>query len=182
MHEEREIPDEITEEEYESEDSSEEYKSRHELRKAYWEIALPYIKEANKNADGTGPFAKVSAGKNNYIDGFFGMQIIHLYCKVNQQPQLCSAGLWIDCGDETRNKKAFDFLYAHREEIEAHVSMPIVWNRKDEHRACSIDVVLPDSNIWNKNDWPRMAQFQAKTTKELADYVVRAYEQTLKDM
>ena len=44
------------------------------------------------------------------------------------------------------------------------------------------DVVLPDSNIWNKNDWPRMAQFQAKTTKELADYVVRAYEQTLKDM
>ena len=173
---------EITEEEYESEDSSEEYKSRHELRKAYWEIALPYIKEANKNADGTGPFAKVSAGKNNYIDGFFGMQIIHLYCKVNQQPQLCSAGLWIDCGDETRNKKAFDFLYAHREEIEAHVSMPIVWNRKDEHRACSIDVVLPDSNIWNKNDWPRMAQFQAKTTKELADYVVRAYEQTLKDM
>ena len=182
VHEEREIPDEITEEEYESEDSSEEYKSRHELRKAYWEIALPYIKEANKNADGTGPFAKVSAGKNNYIDGFFGMQIIHLYCKVNQQPQLCSAGLWIDCGDETRNKKAFDFLYAHREEIEAHVSMPIVWNRKDEHRACSIDVVLPDSNIWNKNDWPRMAQFQAKTTKELADYVVRAYEQTLKDM
>ena len=182
VHEEREIPDEITEEEYESEDSSEEYKSRHELRKAYWEIALPYIKEANKNADGTGPFAKVSAGKNNYIDGFFGMQIIHLYCKVNQQPQLCSAGLWIDCGDETRNKKAFDFLYAHREEIEAHVSMPIVWNRKDEHRACSIDVVLPDSNIWNKNDLPRMAQFQAKTTKELADYVVRAYEQTLKDM
>ena len=73
-------------------------------------------------------------------------------------------------------------MYAHREEIEAHVSMPIVWNRKDEHRACSIDVVLPDSNIWNKNDWPRMAQFQAKTTKELADYVVRAYAQTLKDM
>ena len=60
--------------------------------------------------------------------------------------------------------------------------MPIVWNRKDEHRACSIDVVLPDSNIWNKNDWPRMAQFQAKTTKELADYVMRAYEQLLRDM
>ena len=60
--------------------------------------------------------------------------------------------------------------------------MPIVWDRKDGYRACSIDVVLPDTNIWDKNDWPRMAQFHAKMTKELADYVVRAYEQMLRDM
>lgn len=183
VHEEREIPAEINEEEYTAQCSSEaEYKSRHELRKAYWEFALPYIRKANINADGTGPYSKVSAGKSNYIDGFFGIQIIHLYCKVNQQPQLCSAGLWIDCGDEARNKKAFDFLHAHREEIEARVSMPIVWDRKDGHRACSIDVILPDTNIWDRNDWPRMAQFQAKMTKELADYVVHTYEQTLKEM
>lgn len=60
--------------------------------------------------------------------------------------------------------------------------MPIVWDRKDGYRACSIDVVLPDTNIWDKNDWPRMAQFHAKMTKELAGYVVRAYEQLLRDM
>ena len=67
-------------------------------------------------------------------------------------------------------------LYSHKDEIESKISMPIIWVRKDDHRACSISVVLSGVDFTNSEEWPAIAGFQAKILKELADYAFYPYQ------
>lgn len=48
--------------------------------------------------------------------------------------------LYIDTGDQARNKEIFDALKARREEIEATFGGPLKWERMDEKRASRIAV------------------------------------------
>ena len=66
----------------------------------------------------------------------------------------------------------FDMLYVHKEEIESAIDQPIMWKRKDKKRACSIDIVLPDADYSDKQQWAKIASFHAKYAKMLADVVV----------
>lgn len=151
--------------------------TRGEWRKAYWTQALPVIKEAH---GGNGPYSNVNPSMNTYSDGFFGIRGIHLYCSIVLKPHRCLAGLWIDTGETDSSKKMFDVIYAHKDEIEAKMSMPIVWNRKEDKRSCSIDILLEDADYTDQEQWPELISFHAKMTKELADNIVYVYEDEIR--
>ena len=166
----REIPEEITEETVaENLEDIDIGETRYEWRKSYWTYALPFIKEAH---GGDGPYCNVNPTEGNSEDGFFGLPGIHLYCAINLRPSSARVGLWIDTGDNASSKAMFDMLYEHREEIESAIDQPIVWNRKDKKRACSIDILLPDVDYTDKEQWAKIATFHSKYTKMLADVVV----------
>ena len=66
--------------------------------------------------------------------------------------------LYIDGGDKDQNKNRFDFLFAHREPIEAAVGEPLRWERLDNRRACRIAVytkaqILTDADSPVLLDW-----------------------------
>lgn len=151
---------------------------RHAARFNYWSYALPIIREAH---GGVGhPYGNVSPTESNSKDGFFGLRCIHLYCTVGmKKPLHCVAGLWIDTGDKEQNKRLFDLLYSHKAEIESKMTMPVVWNRKDDNRASSIDVVLDEADFTDQTQWDMISKFHAKMTKELADHIVTAYADEL---
>lgn len=46
--------------------------------------------------------------------------------------------LYIDVGDQAKNKVAFDALYEVRDAIEAEIEQPVVWGRLDDKRASRI--------------------------------------------
>lgn len=170
----RAIPDELPQvTEPEVEPSAEDV--RHEARLNYWTYALPIIKEAQ---GGPGhPYGNVNPTESSYKDGFFGIGGLHLYCSVGmKKPIHCNAGLWIDTGKQDTSKIIFDLLYSHKEEIESKVSMPIVWDRKDDKNASSIDFVLEGVDFTNREQWDTISNFHAKMLKELSDYVFYPYE------
>lgn len=145
-----------------------------DIRLAYWQYALPQIQEAQGGAGH--PYGNVNPSASNYKDGFFGVAGIHLYCGIAQRPHKASAGLWIDTGKKDSCKAIFDAIYSHKDEIESKVSMPIMWQRKDDHRTCSISIVLPDVDFTNTEEWSKIASFHAKMLKELADYAFYPYQ------
>lgn len=152
---------------------------RHRLRRGYWTYALPLIKEAQGGAGH--PYGNVNPTEGYSIDGFFGIAGIHLYCMVSmKKPLCCKAGIWIDTGHADTNKALFDLLYAHKEEIEAKVSMPLIWARKDQSIASSIDFILEQADFTDKSQWTAIGAFHAKMSKQLADYVFYPYEQEIR--
>lgn len=154
---------------------------RRAARYSYWSYALPIIREAH---GGSGhPYGNVSPTESSNKDGFFGIRCIHLYCTVGlKKPLRCIAGLWIDTGVKEQNERVFDMLLSHREEIESNMSMPIVWDRKEDNRASSIDVILTDVDFTDQTQWDQISRFHAKMTKELADNIVYAYAQELNEV
>lgn len=146
----------------------------HAARFNYWSYALPIIREVH---GGIGhPYGNVSPTESNSKDGFFGLRCIHLYCSVGlKKPLHCGVRLWIDTGIKEQNERVFDMLYSHKNEIESKISMPIKWNRKDEKRACSIDIILEDADFTDKAQWEKISVFHANMSKELSDHIVTAY-------
>ena len=62
-----------------------------------------------------------------------------------KQHRMAGVSLYIDVGEEVRNKKAFDSLMAERETIESNLNEPLEWSRLDHRRASRIDAARPGS-------------------------------------
>lgn len=173
IHDGRSIPEELPKTVEQSPISASE--KRYAARFNYWTYALPIIRKAH---GGKGhPYGKVSPSESSYKGGFFGLRCIHLYCSISlKKPLHCGVGLWIDTGIKEQNERVFDMLYSHKNEIESKISMPIKWNRKDEKRACSIDIILEDADFTDEEQWKKISEFHADMSKELSDHIVTAYE------
>ena len=93
-------------------------------RRKYWELALAEIKEAH-GPDGS--FRNVNPKTNYWINGWFGIGGFSLSCcaRLNQ----VSAGIDLAKGDRDKNKAAFDYLYARKDEIEKAMGAPLNWFR-----------------------------------------------------
>ncbi|MCR5436232.1 MAG: DUF4268 domain-containing protein [Treponema sp.] len=176
LNDQREIPPEITKEsETQINDDIEIGASRHEKRKAYWTYLLPILK-SNLN----GPYANVNPSKNQAIDGFFGVSGIHLYCSISMRLNKVAVGFWIDTGDSYTSKKIYDLIYKDKEQIEEKIGIKLDWDRKDNSRSCSINAILNDVDYTDKEQWPKLAEFQAKYAKLLADNVFYPREEEIR--
>ena len=174
----REIPAEITEETISQVDDDIEIgTSRHEKRKAYWTYLLPILR-ANLN----GPYGNVNPTKSYSIDGFFGVSGIHLYCAISMRLNKVLTGLWIDTGDTVTSKKLFDYLYHDKEEIEEKIGIKLDWDKKEKARACSISAIMNDVDYTDKEQWPKIADFQSNYAKLLADIVFYPKEDVIKQI
>ena len=95
--------------------------SRHEIRKRYWEYALPGIRAAFGN---NGPFSNVNPVTNNYVSGFIGIPGVCINCVSNFDG--VRVEFYLGMPAKERNKAAFDYLFDRKEEIEA--DMGLLWS------------------------------------------------------
>ena len=82
----------------------------------------------------------------------------------------------IDTGDKKSSKAIYDVIFRHRNEIEQKVARPINWYRNDDHQSCGLNMILENVDYRNVNDWPIIAEFHAKSSKELADYAFYPFQ------
>ena len=146
--------------------------TRYEIRKKYWTYALDQIREAVAK-DGEGPFSSVNPGKDNWINGYFGVQGFNLCCVANYDS--ARVEVYMGKADNAENKKAFDLLWSHKDTIEEALGERLQWDRGDGKKSSKIFYGITEVSIANEDDWPVMAKFHAKWVAKLYKAVVIPY-------
>lgn len=141
---------------------------RYELRKRYWTYALPMIKEAHSHR---GSFSNVNPSTSNWISGYFGIGGFSINCVANYDEARIE--FWLSSNDVAKNKRGFDILFEHKEEIEAKIGTSnLNWNKANENKASWITYTLENVSITKESDWPRMAKFHADWGAKIADAMI----------
>ncbi len=150
----------------ENEGTEDEIGTRYEIRRKYWTYALDFIHEVH----GDSCFNNVNGSKENWIGGFFGVSGFSICCVANYDS--ARVEIYLGKSDKTANKKAFDLLINHRNEIEEKMGVPLVWNRNDDAKGSKIYYQLSGVSIENEVDWLQMARFHAEWSKKFYDVVI----------
>ena len=151
----------------ENESAEEEAGTRYELRRKYWAYALDFIKEINaENAS----FANVNPSKENWISGFIGISGFKISCLANID--FVRVDLHLGKVKKEENKKAFDMLMTHKDDIENALGVSLIWSRGDDIKTSKISYQLNGVSIYNETDWLQMANFHAVWRKKFYDVIV----------
>lgn len=151
----------------ENESAEEEAGTRYELRRKYWAYALDFIKEINaENAS----FANVNPSKENWISGFIGISGFKISCLANID--FVRVDLHLGKVKKEENKKAFDMLMTHKDDIENALGVSLIWSRGDDIKTSKISYQLNGVSIYNETDWLQMANFHAVWSKKFYDVIV----------
>lgn len=141
--------------------------TRFELRRQYWAYALGLIQQAHGEK---GSFCNVHPSKENWINGFFGVNGFSLCCVANYDS--ARVELYLGKPRKEDNKKTFDMLFAQKAEIEKALGVSLTWNRGDNIKSSKVFCQLDGVSIENEEDWPRMAQYHANWSKKFYDVLV----------
>lgn len=150
----------------ESDKDDAELGTRYEVRRKYWAHALKYIHEAH----GDRCFSNVNPSKENWINGFFGVNGFSICCVANYDS--ARVELYFGKADKEANKKAFDDLIKYRVEIEQTLGQSLIWERNDDIKASKVYCKLENVSIENEVDWLQMAKFHAEWSKKIYDVIV----------
>lgn len=141
--------------------------TRYELRRKYWAYALELIKEAHGEG---GSFCNVNPSKENWINGFFGVSGFNISCIANFDS--ARVDLYLGKAKKEENKKGFDMLMSHKDDIEKALGVSLVWSRGDDIKSSKISYQLNGVSIENETDWLQMARFHAEWSKKFYDAIV----------
>lgn len=140
---------------------------RFEIRKKYWEYALPIIQKENAHR---GTFSGCNPTTSNTTSGFFGIRGFCISCIANYDN--ARIDFYLGNQDTQKNKKTFDMLYKHKNEIEDKLGISLKWDRADNYKASWICYHLYDVSITNESDWLRMASFHAQWSNKICEVML----------
>jgi len=107
--------------------------SKGEKYRAYYQALIDELREKHK-------FTGARAGQpQNWYSFSSGIQGI-LYSAVFAQGGKARAEIYIDQGDQDKNKRLFDTLKLREKEITDNYGSPLKWERLDEKRASRIAI------------------------------------------
>lgn len=152
-----------------NDDKTKDESARYDRRRRYWTFAAPIIKKAYEDTEHH-CFAGCTTTKCNWITGSFGMSGFYLTCVSNRDQ--ARVELVLTKANKDTNKEAFDFLLAHKTEIEQALGTAVEWLRLDEKKSSYIMLRLYGVSIENETDWTQMAKFQAEWSRKFYDVFV----------
>lgn len=140
---------------------------RYEIRRRYWEYALPIIQEQHAYR---GTFSGCNPTTSNTESGFFGISGFCISCIANYDN--ARIDFYLGNGDTKKNKDTFDMLYKHKNEIESKLGIALAWDRADNNKASWMCYHLEGVSITNEADWPRMAKFHAEWSDKICSVML----------
>ena len=146
--------------------------TRYELRRKYWTFALTYIHQAHGEH---GSFKNVHATKMHWLNGFFGISGFNISCVAKQNE--ARIDLVLSKAEKQKNKSAYDYLFAHKAEIEQKLGTQVEWMRSEETKSSFVVYRLPNVSINQESDWIQMAKFHAEWSKKFYDVFVPLLQQ-----
>ncbi|MCD7853319.1 MAG: DUF4268 domain-containing protein, partial [Oscillospiraceae bacterium] len=141
--------------------------TRYELRKKYWTFALRIIQDA---FGGEGPFSTANPCKENWVNGYFGIGGFYLCCVANYDS--ARVEVYLGKSKKEENKKVFDSLKTHQNEIESALGMHLIWVRGDDIKSSKIYYQLDGVSINHETDWLQMAKFHAEWSRKFYEVIV----------
>lgn len=136
--------------------------NRYEIRRRYWEYALPIIQAQHVHR---GTYGNCTPTTSNTESGFFGISGFNISCIANYDN--ARIDFYLGSSDTKKNKEAFDLLYSHKDDIEEELGVTLDWDRADSYKASWICYRMNDVSIANEVDWPRMAKFHAEWSNKI---------------
>ena len=135
---------------------------RCEIRRRYWEYALPIIQKQHFLR---GTFSGCNPTASNTESGYFGISGFCISCVANYDN--ARVDFYLGNGDIKKNKDTFDMFYQHKNEIESRLGISLDWDRSDNSTASVMSYHLDGVSITNEADWPRMAKFHAEWSDKI---------------
>jgi hypothetical protein len=120
-------------------------KSRHSVRRQYWEHAL----EAFHNSSCT-LFNNISPSKDHWISAGSGVRGCPFNLIFGQK--LLRVEFYISRASKEENKFIFDFLHGKKEKIEENFGAPLEWMRLDNKKASRVQYECK-ADGFNKEKW-----------------------------
>ncbi|MDQ3816454.1 MAG: DUF4268 domain-containing protein [Acidobacteriota bacterium] len=119
---------------------------RYGLRRRFWEGLLALAEGKTKL------HANISPSEHHWIGTSSGMRGLNYNYITRQQEG--TVELYIDRGDVATNKKIFDELQLHKDEIEQSFGGPLSWERLDARRASRIAYTVAGGYRDDEAKWP----------------------------
>jgi hypothetical protein len=88
-----------------------------------------------------------------------------------------SVDMVMEKADRELNKNAFDYLYAHKDEVEEKLGASVNWWRFEEGKASYVSYSISDVGTRDESSWTQMAKFHAEWSKKMYDALVPLLEQ-----
>jgi len=119
--------------------------TRHRIRRSFWQQLVN-----NPNAR---LHAHITPGYYSWIGTSSGVRGLNLNYAITKDQ--ASAELYIDRGrnSDAENKRIFDQLLAHRDQIDTSIGRPVSWERLDEKRASRIRISIPGGYTSPETEW-----------------------------
>jgi hypothetical protein len=148
----------MAEKDSEEESSRRSRSARHQIRRSFWEQALPHLRE-----HGSSRYNSVGPTDDNWLSVGTGMSGC-IYSLVLRKDQV-RVELVIQRPQKDTNEWVFDQLLTLREALEAKVGCALDWRRQEASKKCTIAMVR-DVDGFDAENWPDI-------TKWLADGVAK---------
>lgn len=124
------------------------------LRLSFWEQLIQRMQSENHPR-----FQSLNPSKDHWLSigsGLGGAIYSLIYSKFEVR-----VDFYLMRSEQEDNKKAFDILNTHKEEIENRFGQALEWQRLDDKKACRIKYSKPFDG-YNKENWPEMVDWIAK--------------------
>lgn len=148
----------MAEKDSEEESSRRSRSARHQIRRSFWEQALPHLRE-----HGSSRYNSVGPTDDNWLSVGTGMSGC-IYSLVLRKDQV-RVELVIQRPQKDTNEWVFDQLLTLREALEAKIGCALDWRRQEASKKCTIAMVR-DVDGFDAENWPDI-------TKWLADGVAK---------
>ena len=134
-------------------------KSRHTVRREYWELALDTFHQSTFSL-----YDKISPSNDHWLSAGSGLSGCH-YDLVLLKKKL-RVDLWLDRRTSEENKFLFDFLAATKDDIEAEFGEPLEWLRLDDKKSSRVQFSC-EADGFNKDTWPQSTSWHLKYMSKL---------------
>ena len=139
--------------------AQESLKNRHHVRLEFWRKFLKEANEKNKL------WSNISPSKDNWIGIGIGMSGLNLNVVVTKSN--CRVEIYFNRGNKEENKDLFDFMQKQEKEIEVVFDGKLSWERMNEKVSCRIASKLDRVNVFDKEDWNKMAEYLIDTSERM---------------
>jgi hypothetical protein len=123
---------------------------RHKARRAFWEFALPVLREKS------GIYNNVSPTKDNWITGASGHSGISYNSVILRKG--ARAELYIDVGDKERNKHIYHYFLEKKTEI-SFDGKDLSWEELPDKRGARISIPFGDFGLYDNEHWAEISDF-----------------------
>lgn len=136
-------------------------KSRHRLRRDFWEQALASLKDS-----GVLLYQNVNPGKDHWLNagsGMSGCPYGLIFGKDEVRVELVFAR-----GNRDENKWLFDMLEQKKPEVEVVFGAPLIWKRLDEKKSSRVEY-RKSFDGYDRENWPSMIEWLVVHIQKLED-------------
>ena len=145
-----------------------EQKSRHKLRRAYWEMTLAAMKDAGGTL-----YQNISASQDHWLSAGAGLGSCH-YALIFAKSEI-RVEFTFGRADAEENKWLFDRLIEKKDQIEAAFGHEITWLRLDDKKASRLQYGVPCEG-YNRENWPEYVAWHVEHMRKweaaLRDHII----------